>query len=283
MIQDLNIKTLEYNGFVVFKKQSLPQFKRMNREYASNEACFAFVNEGDFQIRGQTQLVKSNKNIGLLAKCVNYYYENLTPEPLSENAQVIGVFLFPDVFTKIFNYDFSLSTYEVDYNLKQVEVDKLLEHFRDSVNILLDNPELADEQLIENKLREFVLLMSKKVGAPSQLDFLASMFKPNFAKFEEVIQSHLYSDLSVDELAKLCHMSVSTFKRKFKDVYGDTPSKHITKLKIEKAQLLLKAKESRITDIVYQTGFESVSTFNRAFKTHTGQSPSQYRLDVNAH
>jgi hypothetical protein len=37
----------------------------------------------------------------------------------------------------------SKSNHSVDYNLKQVEVDRLLALYRDSINILLDSPELA--------------------------------------------------------------------------------------------------------------------------------------------
>ncbi|WP_206747410.1 helix-turn-helix domain-containing protein [Vibrio breoganii] len=54
--------------------------------------------------------------------------------------------------------------------------------------------------------------------------------------------------------------------------------KYITKLKINKAKVLLKDNSLRISDIVFETGFESISTFNRAFKGQTGLSPSQFRL-----
>ncbi|MDO6782356.1 hypothetical protein, partial [Marinovum sp. 1_MG-2023] len=86
--------------------------------------------------------------------------------------------LYPEIFQSLFNFDISQSNYRVDYNIMQVEVYRLLEHYRDSISILLDSPELADDMLIESKLREFVILMSKRTNAPSELDFLASMFKP---------------------------------------------------------------------------------------------------------
>jgi AraC-like DNA-binding protein len=143
---------------------------------------------------------------------------------------------------------------------------------------LLENPELADEELIKNKLREFVILMTKTICAPSELDFLASMFKPNFAKFEEVIQSNLFAKLSLDELSNLCHMSFSTFKRKFRDVYNESPVKYLNKKKINKSIELLKKDDSRVSDIAYDLGFESLTTFNKVFKQQTGKSPSGYRL-----
>jgi len=191
---------------------------------------------------------------------------------------VIGVLLYPEVINEIFQFDIYSSNHQVDYNLRKIEVNSLLEHFRESVSILLDHPELADESLIKTKLREFVLLMSKTVDAPSELDFLASMFKPHFIKFEEVIRNNQYANLSLDELAALCHMSLSSFKRKFQEVYNDSPIKYLSKKKLLKATELLKDKNNRISDIAYDVGFESLSTFNRAFKAQYGKSPSEYRL-----
>ena len=150
---------------------------------------------------------------------------------------------------------------------------------RDGVKSLIkDNPELADEHLVQNKLREFVILMTKTVKAPSEGDFLASMFKPNFAKFEEVIKHNLYADLALDEFAALCHMSLSTFKRKFKEIYHESPAKYITKMKIKKAAEALANKDLRISDIAYDLGYDSLTTFNRAFKDQMGKSPTEYRM-----
>tara|TARA_R110000868_G_scaffold120477_2_gene319767 strand:+ start:64397 stop:65221 length:825 start_codon:yes stop_codon:yes gene_type:complete len=273
------LKTISYKGRVVFKKMPMPSFKRIAREYYENEACFAFITQGEYKVRDQNSLLDINQETALLAKCTNYFYEsNVYPMASEPEGEVIGVFLYPDIYQQLFNFDLTRSTHNTTFNLKQFAVDGLLAHYRNSINILLDEPELADEMLVENKLREFVILMTKKLGAPSEIDFLASMFKPHFAKFEEVIQQNLYADLSLDELAKLCHMSLSTFKRKFSEVYTESPKKYITRLKIDKALPLLKQQDLRISEIVFQTGFDSVSTFNRAFKAKTGKTPSQYRL-----
>ena len=117
--------------------------------------------------------------------------------------------------------------------IKQVEIDTLLGAFRQSLNVLLDNPELADEAMIKNKLKEFVLLITKTENAPSVLDFLSAMFKPEIADLKEVVQNNLYSSLSVEEFALLAHMSTSSFKRKFKQTYGESPKKYIAKKKVE--------------------------------------------------
>lgn len=194
--------------------------------------------------------------------------------------EAIGLFFYPELVQEIFDFDIKSSNHTVDFNLKQIEVNKLLELYRESVGVLLDHPELADEHLIKNKLREFVILMTKKkrVNAPSEIDFLASMFKPTFAKFEQVIQHNLYSNLDLEEFASLCHMSLSTFKRKFKEEYDESPAKYITKMRIKKGVESVLNKELRISDIAYDLGYDSITTFNRVFKEQTGKSPTEFRL-----
>lgn len=280
---EYELKILTYKERIVFEKLRLPYFNRMPKEYFEKEACFIFVNEGEFSVRSQSEYLSLKKGTGLLAKCLNYFFEtNEKQRSVGNDVEVIGILLYPEIVNEIFQFDISSSNHQVDFNLKRIEVNRLLEHFRESISILLDNPELADESLIKTKLREFVLLISKTVDAPSELDFLASLFKPNFIKFEEVIRNNQYAILTVDELAALCHMSLSSFKRKFQEVYSDSPIKYLSKKKILKAAELLKDKNNRISDIAYDVGFESLSTFNRTFKSHYGKSPSEYRLSQSA-
>ena len=179
----------------------------------------------------------------------------------------------------MFEFDLSASNYLLDFNIKQIQVNRLLDNYRESINILLENPDLADESMIKTKLKEFILLISKLQGAPSQLDFLAALFKPNEVAFKSTIQHNLYANLSLDELAALCHLSISSFKRKFKIVFNESPKKYISRKKVEKAAALLKTSDLRISDIAYDVGFDSLATFNRNFSNIYGKSPSGFRLD----
>ena len=252
----------------------------MPKEYFEDEACFVFVNEGEVSVRSQTSYMDLDTKHAILAKCLNYFFEtNKTQKENGDGIEVIAVILHPSQIEELFEFDLSKSNYTIDFNIKQIEVDRLLENFKESINILLDNPELADERMIETKLKEFVLLMTKSQSAPSQLDFLSALFKPLDIEFKTTIQHNMYSNLSLDELAKLCHLSTSSFKRKFNEVFKLSPKKYISQKKIEKAAELLKTDSLRISDIAYDVGFDSLATFNRNFSSIYGKSPSEYRLN----
>ena len=262
---------------------SLPYFERLPKEFFENEACFIFVNKGEFSIRSSTNYLDFREGQGVLAKCLNYFFEtNENQRQVDEGVEVIGVLLYPSIVEELFDFELSAYSYIVDYNLKQVQIDALLNNFRDSVHLLLDHPELADEAMIKTKLREFVLLISKSQGAPSHYDFLAAMFKPDFVALRDVIQNNLFSSCSLEELAALCHMSLSTFKRRFKEAFKETPKKYIAGKKANKAAEMLKSNNHRISEIAYECGFETLSSFNRTFKASFGISPSDYRVNQNA-
>jgi len=275
-------KYLKYKGRIVFGKQSMPYFDRMPKEYFKDEACFVFVNEGEVSVRSQIDYMNLDKKHGILAKCLNYFFEtNKSQKESSDGIEVIAVILHPSQVEELFEFDLSQSNYSFDYNIKQVVVDRLLTNYKESISILLDNPELADESIIQTKLKEFVLLMTKSQDAPSQLDFLAALFKPLDIEFKSTIQHNMYSNLSLEELARLSHLSISSFKRKFNEVFKASPKKYISQKKIEKAAVLLKTDSIRISDIAYDVGFDSLATFNRNFTSIYGKSPSEYRLSQN--
>ena len=272
-------KTISYKGKIVFEKIYMPYFKRIPKLFLSNEACFMFINKGEFSVRTPDQYISLEKGKGLLAKCFDYFFEtNKHQRQVDKNIEVIGVLLHQDIVEELFQFDVQLHSHKVDYNVTKVPINGMLNNFKESINILIDNPDLADEAMVKNKLKEFILLISKTQNAPSELDFLSAMFKINSTEFRETINNNLYSNLSITEFASLCGMSISSFKRKFKETYNETPKKYILKMKLLKATQLLGLKDQRISDIAYDCGFETISTFNRAFRTLYGKSPSEFRM-----
>ena len=275
---EFNEQVISYKGRVVFIRLTMPFFNRTLKEYVANEACFMFVNKGNVGVRSSSSYLNLNKTTAMLAKCLNYFFEPIgTQKENPEGIESIGIFLYPEMLQEIFEFD-SLSTNYKLSNIQQVEVNLLLENYKNSISIFLDNPELADENLIKTKIKEFVLLMTKMQNAPSQLDFIAALFQTDAIAFKNTIQQNLYAKLSLDELALLCHLSLSSFKRKFKETFNESPKKYLNRKKIEKAAELLKHSNQRISAIAYDVGFDSVTTFNRNFTSYYGKSPSNFRL-----
>ena len=273
-------KSLTYKGQAVFEKLAITLPKRTVKPFHETEACFVFINKGNFSVRTPDQFLSFKKGKGLLAKCFDFFFETTKTQRASgDNLELIGVLLYPSMVEEIFHFDLSHSKHTVNYNVKQIQIDKLLNGFMESIDVLLDHPELADEAMVKTKLIEFILLISKTQNATSHLDFLSAMFIKNSTGFKDTVTNNLYANLSVEEFAQLCSLSVSSFKRKFTEVFNEPPKKYVAKMKLLRASKLLMTSNLRISDIAYQCGYETISTFNRSFKTQFGKSPTEYRMN----
>jgi AraC-like DNA-binding protein len=110
------------------------------------------------------------------------------------------------------------------------------------------------------------------------MEVISSLFSPKEHSFKEIIDAHVFSNLSVEELAQLASLSVSSFKREFSRIYGDSPAHYLKKKKLQRAEELLLVSELRISDIAFDCGFNEVAHFSKSFKEKHGVSPTTYRL-----
>ncbi len=86
-------------------------------------------------------------------------------------------------------------------------------------------------------------------------------------QFKSVVENNIFSHLSIDELAFLCHMSTATFKRHFKQYYCHSPQKWFIMKKMEYARALLE-QNRQPSEIFSRFGYKSLSNFMRAYKKH---------------
>ena len=96
--------------------------------------------------------------------------------------------------------------------------------------------------------------------------------------FKQVVEHNKLNKLSLKELAFLCHMSVSTFKREFEKHFQSSPIKWFQDQRLDHAAFLLKQGNKRPSDLYLAAGYESLSNFIQAFKAKFGTTPKQHRL-----
>ena len=86
----------------------------------------------------------------------------------------------------------------------------------------------------------------------------------------------------IRRLARVSAVSEAHFARSFKQAFGIPPHRYLLTRRIERATALLRDTELSITEIAFQTGWESLGTFGRTFHEVTGESPSAIRSRVRA-
>jgi len=271
-------QSIETRGFKTFEKASFKKFGRQPK-ILHNEACFMFLLNGAFQIRTPIKSVVLSKNEGMLSKCGDYFYEDTQKEEQNEMITAIGIYFHPELLKDIFQKS-NIKWNERKYVAYKVNIDTLLENYKNSLLYYFSNPSLFDEEMQLLKIKELLLILSKTENAPTVQHLISSLFSPQDYNFKEVIENNMYATLSIPEMATLCGMSLTSFKRKFSELYQDSPADYIRKQKLERATQLLSSGNLRISDIVFDCGFESISSFNRAFKKQYKVSPTSFREKV---
>lgn len=97
----------------------------------------------------------------------------------------------------------------------------------------------------------------------------------------EYLQEHLTENVSIDCLARLSCMSLSTFERKFKQHFSLTPKQYILRMKVHEACRRLPGAGS-IARVALETGFGGQSYFTKQFRSVVGITPKQYLLSLTA-
>ncbi len=111
--------------------------------------------------------------------------------------------------------------------------------------------------------------------------------KSNKADFEKInkIYEYVYSNyqqnISLEELAKIVHLSKTSFCRYFKQKTQKSLFTLLKEIRISQAWKLLIESEKTISQICYDTGFNTLANFNKQFKEITGLNPQAYRLKYN--
>ena len=93
----------------------------------------------------------------------------------------------------------------------------------------------------------------------------------------DFMQENYMNSISINELAKLSCMSLSTFERKFKKHFGSSPNQYIKRLRLENACELLTAGYN-IQQVALDCGFCDQSYFTREFRILMGMTPRKYQL-----
>ncbi|MDR6937477.1 helix-turn-helix transcriptional regulator [Luteibacter sp. 3190] len=153
-------------------------------------------------------------------------------------------------------------------------------------------PDPVVESVLQS-LRRAVELKMPSLYADSAVHFLAShllqfhaRIRPmgslgrdpgRMAIIDGLMRSSLSFDLSLDALAAEVGLSKFHFLRVFKDTFGETPFQRLTRLRMERARVLLDDRARSVTDVALDCGYGNPGHFAAAFRRAYGVSPQAFR------
>lgn len=133
------------------------------------------------------------------------------------------------------------------------------------------------ENLLSIKFEELMLYLLQKYGKNFEI-YLHSLIVNETSPFKKIVESKIHSNLKLEEIAFLCNMSLSTFKRNFIKEYTVSPGKWLQDKRLLKAKETLEQGNLKPSDIFLDFGYNNLSNFSIAFKNKFGFSPRETSL-----
>lgn len=133
------------------------------------------------------------------------------------------------------------------------------------------------------KVLEILNALSETV----EFNFISSVGYTNLYKTSETERMRKVHDytfanyrntMNLDDIASLAGMATTAFCRYFKARTNKTFSAFVSELRVGFSCKLLIDNKLSITQICYESGFNTLSNFNKQFKNMKGQTPSEYRM-----
>ncbi|MGZ2371577.1 helix-turn-helix domain-containing protein [Ancylomarina sp. YFZ004] len=128
-------------------------------------------------------------------------------------------------------------------------------------------------EMLSLKFDEIMLYLLTKYGQKFEL-YLYSLISKETSPFKRTIESNVYSNLKLEEIAFLCNMSLSTFKRSFIAEFKASPGKWLQDKRLQRAKEVLESEDLKASDIYLDFGYSNLSNFSIAFKNKFGISPT---------
>jgi AraC-like DNA-binding protein len=126
-----------------------------------------------------------------------------------------------------------------------------------------------------------LLTGSQKTEALASISYKNSYDTRDNHKIDEVflyLNKNFMRDISMPEVAGLCHMTPQSFCRFFKNRTKSTFVDFLNDMRISHARkLLIESDEQTIAEIAYLCGYKNLTKINKLFKNKTKLTPGDYK------
>lgn len=236
----------------------------------------SFLRTGTKEVIGDDKTVQLGNDHFVIMKSGNC----LMTEKVSDAFKVYqSILLF---FSDEAVLDFLEKYHQISPNLNNqksfyiFEYDNFVQNFVVSLEQILKLPKKIQANILKNKFEEIMLYLIHQ----NKADFLHSMVQnidDKISRLTNIVENNKFNKLNLEELAFLCNMSVSTFKREFFKHYQSTPMKWFNEQRLNHIAFMLKTKRNRPIELYEDAGYENFSNFVQAFKKKFGMTPKQYQ------
>ena len=162
-------------------------------------------------------------------------------------------------------------------NLRDCAISEILNLLCAEIQSAGASGRLYVDSLVQALTIRFLFLGERQ---PARSSRTAMLPQQHLFRVQELIESRLEADLTLQELASEVGYSRSHFLRMFHATTGITPHRYVLNRRIERARRLLGDADMSIAQVAYCCGFSSQAHLTLAFRKGCGLTPGEYRREL---
>ena len=252
----------------------------VSEEEYNNSFYICFVRAGFFEYKIFNKDFDVHIGRALVSK-PEYVY---TTRHIDEQPDICSVFDFkPSFYERLKEYygkDIAWFFNNTDLHSVLINITPEIEYYhRTIISKLIHFQQenlLIDELVIQ--LADRVIRLLGNIKEPHPLS--ESLRKYHLSTVEAAtnfILNRFHKDIGLQELADHCCTSIFHFSRIFKSVMQQSPYKYLSSIRLTHARMLLETTHLPVTQIAFQSGFNSLEQFSTVYRQYYHASPARYR------
>ena len=257
----------------VYEYKSLKEISKQQIVFSMN--TFSFLREGTKEVFFDNSTFSIENTEFLLMKTGHCLMTEKLSNTNNYYESTLLFFKNESVLKFIRKYELEKLISGKSQSMYSFKYDSFIKRFVDSLLDITKLPKKAQKNILEVKFDEIMLYLVELRGTDF-LYFLIENSDDKSQQFIQTVESNQLNKLTLKELAFLCNMSVSTFKREFEKYYQESPIKWFHDKRLDYAFHLMKDEHKRASDIYLEVGYENLSSFVQAYKAKFGTTPKQH-------
>ncbi len=167
---------------------------------------------------------------------------------------------------------------EEDDSVIPVTVNGVLESFFHSLLSYFAQSKPPYQELLRLKMEELTLNILSQPDNAMLKQYFVQLGQRQKVNLVKTMNTHFQYPFSIQDYARLCARSLSTFRRDFKETFHTTPARWLMQKRLEYSRFLLESSDKSMLEVMDESGFKNRSHFIKAFKDAFGASPQRFRL-----
>ncbi|MFK8164480.1 MAG: helix-turn-helix domain-containing protein [Lewinella sp.] len=246
-----------------------------NSKVQLNQHMFSFLQRGRKLVNFPNTSVAVNESQSLLIKSGNCIWSELLDKG---DVYYCKLLFFSDRKLSAFLEKTGISQPKTSTPTPcfTIENDAYIHAYLDSLSTIVNGASTLTEKLLAIKFEELLVYLVGKYGRDFEI-YLHSLVAREASGFQSIVENSVNSNLNLEDVAFLCHMSLSTFKRSFVREYQISPGKWFRERRLQSAYETLTEGKLTSSDIYLKFGYNNLSNFSAAFKKKFGKYPTEIR------